>query len=116
MVMPKDSMTAEERLVATINLKPTDRVVCSVLADQCAGQFAGITNKEFQWEWDKAMAAYEKFAEAYPMWDSNAIMIHGSHGPTAQAAGIMRNSEHFVGGAWARLPQVDGAPTDEMRC
>ncbi|WP_005033425.1 pentapeptide repeat-containing protein [Holophaga foetida] len=26
------------------------------------------------------------------------------------------NSEHFVGGAWARLPQVDGAPTDEMRC
>ncbi|MBP1627202.1 MAG: hemE 1 [Holophagaceae bacterium] len=93
MVMPKDSMTAEERLVATINLEPTDRVVCSVLADQCAGQLAGITNKEFQWEWDKAMAAYEKFAEAYPMWDSNAIMIHGSHGPTAQATGIMRNKQ-----------------------
>ncbi len=29
---------------------------------------------------------------------------------------LLKNSEHFVGGAWARLPQVDGAPTDEMRC
>jgi len=93
MVMPKDSMTAEERLVATINLEPTDRVVCSVLADQYAGQFAGITNKEFQWDWEKKMAAYELFAAAYPSWDCNAIMVHGSHGPTAQTMGIMRNKQ-----------------------
>ena len=43
--MTRDVMTAEERIVASINLEPVDRVVCAPLIEQYAGQFVGITNK-----------------------------------------------------------------------
>jgi hypothetical protein len=65
----KDIMTAEERIVASINLQPVDRIVCAPLIEQYAGQFAGITNKEFMWDWDKAQAAIHKVWEAFPIWD-----------------------------------------------
>jgi ABC-type transporter lipoprotein component MlaA len=41
-MMAKDTMTAEERIVATINFQPVDRVVCAPIIEQ----YAGITNKE----------------------------------------------------------------------
>ncbi|MBP1763666.1 MAG: hemE 9 [Firmicutes bacterium] len=83
-------MTAEERIVATINLQPVDRVVCAPLIEQYAGQFAGITNKEFNWDWDKCMAAIDKVHTAYPVWDSNAYMQHIRFGPVARVVGSMR--------------------------
>lgn len=85
--MGRDVMTAEERTVATINLQPVDRVVCAPIIEQYAGQFAGITNKEYMWDWDKAMAATEKVWEAYPVWDSNAFMLHGRYAPVGQKCG-----------------------------
>lgn len=88
--MSKDVMTAEERIVATINLEPVDRVVCAPLIEQYAGQFAGITNKEFNWEWDKCLAAIDKVKEAYPIWDSNAYMQCLRFGPVAKVVGSMR--------------------------
>lgn len=69
--MSKDVMTAEERLQASIELKPVDRVACSPWISEYAGRFAGITNKEFFADWDKKMAALKKVKEAYPMWDIN---------------------------------------------
>lgn len=89
--MANDVMTAEERIVATINLQPVDRVCCAPLIEQYAGQFAGITNKEFLWDWDKGIAAIDKLKEAYPIWDSNAFMQHIRYGPVMKTAGSMRN-------------------------
>jgi Uroporphyrinogen-III decarboxylase len=85
--MAKDVMTAEERIVASINLQPVDRVVCAPIIEQYAGQFAGITNKEYMWDWEKAMAATQKVWEAFPVWDSNAYMIHGRYAPVGQKCG-----------------------------
>jgi hypothetical protein len=65
--MSKDIMTAEERIVASINLQPVDRVVCAPIIEQNAGQFAGMTNKEFIWNWDKAQEATQKLWEAFPL-------------------------------------------------
>jgi hypothetical protein len=83
----KDVMTAEERLVASINLQPVDRVVCAPIIEQYAGQHVGLTNKEFLWNWDKAQAAIHKVWEDYPVWDSNAYMLHGRIGPVATKCG-----------------------------
>ncbi|QDR81767.1 uroporphyrinogen decarboxylase family protein [Sporomusa termitida] len=88
--MGQDVMTAEERLVAAINLQPVDRVVCAPLIDQYAGQFAGITNKEFLWDWDKGIRAIDKLQEAYPIWDSNAFMQHTRCGQVGKVVGSMR--------------------------
>jgi len=85
--MARDLMEAEERLVATINLESTDRVVCAPIIEQYAGQFAGITNKEFMSDWVKAQAAIQQVWEAYPVWDSNAYMLHGRIGSVAQKCG-----------------------------
>ncbi|EGO62330.1 uroporphyrinogen decarboxylase family protein [Acetonema longum] len=83
----KDTMTAEARLVAAVNLQPVDRVVCAPIIEQYAGQFAGITNKEYMWDWEKAMAATEKVWQAFPVWDSNAYMLHGRYAPVGQKCG-----------------------------
>ena len=85
--MARDTMTAEERIVATINLQPVDRVVCAPIIEQYAGQFASITNKEYMWDWEKAMQATEKVWEAFPVWDSNAYMLHGRYAPVGQKCG-----------------------------
>ncbi|HEY3423627.1 MAG TPA: uroporphyrinogen decarboxylase family protein [Negativicutes bacterium] len=86
--MGKNTMTPEERLVATIKLEPTDRIVCAPQTGQYAGQFAGITNKEFVWEWDKAMAAMEKLVAAYPMWDCSADFTNNVNAPIASRGGM----------------------------
>ncbi len=91
MTASKDIMTAEERLAATINLEPVDRVVCAPLIDQYAGQFAGITNKEFMWDWEKCMGAIEKVHEAYPVWDSNAFIMCERYAPLMKKVGLMRS-------------------------
>ncbi|MDF2876445.1 MAG: hemE 1 [Sporomusa sp.] len=85
--MSKDVMTAEERIVASINLQPVDRVVCAPIIEQNAGQFVGMTNKEFIWNWDKAQDAIQKVWEAFPVWDSNAYMLHGRIAPVAKKCG-----------------------------
>ena len=90
MTAKKDIMTAEERLVATINLEPVDRVVCAPMIDQYAGQFAGITNKEFMWDWEKCMDAIEKVHEAFPVWDSNPFIMCERYAPLMKKVGLMR--------------------------
>ena len=92
MAVNKDQMTAEERLVATINLEPVDRVVCAPMIDQYAGQFAGITNKEFMWDWEKCMAALDKVKEAYPIWDSNPFIMCERYAPLMKKVGLMRTA------------------------
>ncbi|HWR42293.1 uroporphyrinogen decarboxylase family protein [Sporomusa sp.] len=85
--MGNDAMTAEERLVATINLQPVDRVVCAPIIEQNAGQHVGITNKEFMWNWETAQTAIHKLWEDYPVWDCNAYLLHGRIGPVATKCG-----------------------------
>ncbi|MDF2876886.1 MAG: hemE 8 [Sporomusa sp.] len=87
--MGKDTMTAEERLVATINLEPVDRVVCAPETGNYAGQYVGITNKEFVWEFEtKGLAAIEKLANDYPMWDCSADINGITSGYVAERAGM----------------------------
>ncbi|WP_094603115.1 hypothetical protein SPSIL_051990 [Sporomusa silvacetica DSM 10669] len=85
--MGKDSMTAEERIVAAINLQPVDRIVCAPIIEQYAGQFAGLTNKEYMTDWDKAMAAVQKVWETYPVWDCNSWMLCGRFASVAHKCG-----------------------------
>jgi hypothetical protein len=88
--MARDIMTAEERITATINLEPVDRVVCAPMIDQYAGQFAGMTNKEFMWDWEKTMEAIDKVHEAYPVWDSNPFIMSERVPPFIQTVGLMK--------------------------
>jgi hypothetical protein len=83
-------MTAEQRLVATINLETVDRVVCAPMIDQYAGQFVGITNKEFMWDWEKCMGAIDKLHETYPVWDSNPFIMCERYAPLMKTVGLMR--------------------------
>ncbi len=103
--MTRDVMTAEERIVASINLEPVDRVVCAPLIEQYAGQFVGITNKEFNWDWNKCLAAIDKVKEAYPIWDSNAYMQQLRYGPVAKVVGSMR----------CKYPGVELADNDQYQ-
>ncbi|WP_094604266.1 Uroporphyrinogen decarboxylase [Sporomusa silvacetica DSM 10669] len=87
--MARDTMTAEERLMATINLQPVDRIVCAPETGNYAGQYAGITNKEFVWEFEtKGLAAIEKLATDYPMWDCSADINGITSGYVAERAGM----------------------------
>ncbi|QDR81483.1 uroporphyrinogen decarboxylase family protein [Sporomusa termitida] len=87
--MTKDSMTAEERLQATIDLKPVDRIVCAPETGNYAGQYAGITNKEFVWEFaTKGLAAIEKLAGDYPLWDCSGDINGITSGYVAARAGM----------------------------
>ena len=64
--MPQDSLTPEARLKATLALQPVDRIVCAPWIVSYASQFAGVSNKDFMWNWKTAMACYDKLAAAYP--------------------------------------------------
>ena len=88
--MAQDVMTPEERLVATINSQPVDRVVCAPMIGEYAGQFAGITNREFIWDWDKAMGALDKLKETYSIWDCNGSLVELRYGPIVHKCGSMR--------------------------
>ncbi len=64
--MGSNTMTAEARLVATIKLESVDRVVCAPETGNYAGQYVGITNKEFVWKFDtRGLAAIGKLANDY---------------------------------------------------
>lgn len=93
----KEIMTPEERLQATIRVEPVDRVCCAPLIEQYAGQFAGMTNHEFLFNWDKCMAAIDRVKEAYPVWDCNRGMQQVRYGPQMKVTGTMR----------CKLPGVD---------
>jgi len=80
-------MTAEARLLASIALQPVDRVVCAPIIEQYAGQYAGLTNREFMWDWEKSQQAIHKVWEDFPIWDCNAIMLHGRYAPVGQKCG-----------------------------
>jgi uroporphyrinogen decarboxylase len=86
-LMTKDVMTPEERLQASIGLKPIDRVCCAPFISSYAGQFAGITNSEFVHDWDKAMSCIDKLKAAYPVWDC----YRGVH-VTFGDANLMKNT------------------------
>ena len=81
------TMTAEQRLVASIALQPVDRVVCAPIIEQYAGQYVGMTNREFMWDWEKSQAAIQRVWEDFPIWDCNAIMQHGRYAPVGQKCG-----------------------------
>lgn len=87
--MGKDTMTAEERLVATIKLEPVDRVVCAPETGNYAGQYVGMTNREFVWEFaTKGLSAVGKLADDYPLWDSSADINGITSGYVAERAGM----------------------------
>lgn len=87
--MSKDTMTAEERLVATIALAPVDRIACAPETGNYAGQYVGITNKEFVWEFTtKGLAAIEQLAAAYPIWDCSADINGITSAYVAERAGM----------------------------
>ena len=88
--MIRDIMNPEERLVATINFEPVDRICCAPGISQYAGQYVGITNKEFVWDWDKAMGSLDRVKEDFPVWDCNGSLVELRYGPATNLAGGMR--------------------------
>ncbi|MBP1628136.1 MAG: hemE 9 [Holophagaceae bacterium] len=108
--MPYDSMTPEQRIQATLALQPVDRIVCAPWVTSYAAQFAGITNKEFMWNWKSAMAAYDKLAVAYPQWDCNAAM-HYMYGDANLMRHVGFNHYKFPG---TELPDNDMYQTLEV--
>jgi Uroporphyrinogen decarboxylase (URO-D) len=91
--MAEDVMSPEERMVATVNLRPVDRIACAPMIDQYAGQFVGITNKEFMWDWDKAQECLDAVKKTHPIWDGLGFMQHWRHAPVAQTAGMARSRQ-----------------------
>jgi hypothetical protein len=63
------SMTAEERLRATIGFQPTDRVPLAVFVYSYAAAFAGVTQARFSNDFDLAQQCMDKVKAAYPSWD-----------------------------------------------
>lgn len=94
--MPAKPMTAEERLQATIALQPVDRIVCAPWITSYAAQFAGVTNKDFMWNWKTAMASYAKLASAYPQWDS-VVGLHHLFGDANLMSAVGFNEYKFPG-------------------
>jgi Uroporphyrinogen-III decarboxylase len=88
--MIRETMTPEERLEATLGLKPVDRVCCAPMIGQYAGQYAGITNREFVWDWEKCMASVDRLHADFPVWDCNGSLIELRYGPATKLAGGCR--------------------------
>jgi hypothetical protein len=63
------SMTPEERLSATVAFKPTDRVPFAPFVYGYAAAFAGVTQKQFLFDFDLAQRCMDKLKKAYPSWD-----------------------------------------------
>ncbi|HWR45508.1 uroporphyrinogen decarboxylase family protein [Sporomusa sp.] len=117
--MCKNVMTPEERLVATINHEPVDRIVCAPWIVNYAAQFAGVTNKDFMWNWDVAMDSYAKLAETYPEWDCYAG-IHYQYGDATLMSKIGFNNCKFPGrdledNAMYQILEPEVMSRDELR-
>ncbi|WP_005037719.1 uroporphyrinogen decarboxylase family protein [Holophaga foetida] len=94
--MSQDTMTPEARLLATLASQPVDRIVCAPWVTTYASQFAGVTTKDFMWNWDTAMECYDKLAAAYPQWDCYAGM-HFQYGDANGMSQIGFNACKFPG-------------------
>ncbi len=94
--MSPPSMTPEQRLDAAIRLQPVDRVPCAPWIVSYAGQYAGVSNREFMWNWNTAMASYAKLAAAYPQWDCYAGM-HYLYGDAKLMRAVGFNNYKFPG-------------------
>lgn len=63
------TMTNEERLQRTIRLQPVDKMLSGPSISQFAATYAGITQKEFAEDPERAEAAYEKTFNELGGWD-----------------------------------------------
>jgi len=63
------AMTAEERLRATLEFKPVDRIVCGPFVSGYAASFAGVTQARFINDFKLAQQCMDKLKAAYPVWD-----------------------------------------------
>jgi len=63
------AMTAEDRLRATLEFKPVDRIVCGPFVSGYAASFAGITQARFINDFKLAQQCMDKLKAAYPVWD-----------------------------------------------
>ncbi len=79
----RGSMTAEERLRATIAFQPTDRVPFAPFVYGYAAAFAGVTQARFINDFDLAQRCMDKLKEAYPSWDViRSAFADLGYGPT----------------------------------
>lgn len=63
------AMTAEERLRATLEFKPVDRIMCGPFVSGYAASFAGVTQARFINDFKLAQQCMDKLKAAYPVWD-----------------------------------------------
>lgn len=76
-------MTPEERLQATIALKPTDRVPLAPFVYGYAAAFAGVTQAQFINDFELAQRCMDKLKVTYPMWDViRSAFADLGYGPT----------------------------------
>ena len=85
------AMTAEERLQATLQFKPVDRIVCGPFVFGYAASFAGVTQARFINDWDLAQRCWDKLKAAYPVWDLHrSVFAHLGYGPTLRQCFIQK--------------------------
>ena len=85
------AMTAEERLQATLQFKPVDRIVCGPFVFGYAASFAGVTQARFINDWDLAQRCMDKLKAAYPVWDlCRSVFADMGYGPTLRQCFIQK--------------------------
>jgi uroporphyrinogen decarboxylase len=65
----RETMTAEERFKASVELQPVDRVMCAPFVQGYAASFCGVTQARYYNDFDLAMGCLDRVKAAYPVWD-----------------------------------------------
>ncbi|ATW25042.1 hypothetical protein DCMF_09865 [Candidatus Formimonas warabiya] len=74
-------MTSEERLQTVIRLKQPDRIPCAPLMESYAGRYAGFSNYEYMFDYEKAEQSLAFLSQQYPQWDIRRSLYSQFYGP-----------------------------------
>jgi len=92
----KGAMTNEERLRKTIRFEKTDKILSGPSIMQFAATYAGITQKEFIDDPEKADAAYDRTFVELGGWDIGRPVMSRSSGPPGFAMSTVRPGRELV--------------------
>lgn len=64
-----ETMTPEDRFMASVSLQPVDRVMCAPFVQGYAASFCGTTQAKYYNDMDLALDCLDRLKAAYPVWD-----------------------------------------------
>jgi uroporphyrinogen decarboxylase len=80
----------EERIVAAISHKKSDRISCAPLIESYASRFAGITNHDFFYDKEKAFSAFGSIEKKFPIWDIQRSIYFIHYGSFQDKIGLLK--------------------------